>query len=147
MKKRLILIAIFFLIGAFIIYFVTEPKIETWTYDLPNDYAIKKTSDTEVFLGKYIDNVFEVEINGKQIGIEDYVAEFSYGSRYIALKCLEATSESVKVKFYIIDSINEDIYGPYDNEEIYNEVKEKIIDEKLNDWIETITKPNGAVGK
>lgn len=147
MKKRFLWITLFFLIGAIVIYIITIPKVEKWTYDLPNDYAIKKTSSTEVVLGKYIDGLFKVKQEDKQIGIEDYVAEFSYGSRYIALKCLEATSESVKVKFYIIDSINEDVYGPYDNEEIYNEVKEKIIDEKLNDWIETINRPDVAVDK
>lgn len=147
MKKRLIFITIFFLVGAFIIYFITDPKVEKWTYDLPNDYAIKKTSDTEVVLGKYIDGLFEVETSEKQIGIEDYVAEFAYSKNYIALKCLESTDNSVELKFYIIDSENENIYGPYNNEETYNAVLEKIVDEELNDWIETIKMPDGAVNK
>ena len=148
MKKRILLITIFFLIGAFIIYFITEPKLEKWTYDLlPNNYAIKKTSNTDVVLGKYINGLFDTKNGDKQIGVEEYVAEFSYGKNYIALKCLEPTDNSVKVKFYIIDSKNEDVYGPYENEETYTEVKEKIIDEELNEWIETIKMPEGAINK
>lgn len=144
MKKRFLLIFIFFIIGAVNIYIITSPKIEKWTYDLPNNYAIKKTSDTEVVLGKYIDDLFEVKQNDKQIGIEDYIAEFSYGENYISLKCLVPTEDSVNVKFYIIDSKNDNIYGPYQDEETYNAVAEKMIDEKLNDWIKTITIPDGA---
>lgn len=144
MKKRFLWIIIFFIIGAIFVYFITNPKTEKWTYDLPNNYAIKKTSDTEVVLGKYIDDLFEVKQNDKQIGIEDYIAEFSYGENYISLKCLVPTEDSVNVKFYIIDSKNDNIYGPYQDEETYNAVAEKIIDEKLNDWIKTITIPDGA---
>jgi len=149
MKKRFLLITIFFLIGALIIYFITEPKLEKWSYDLlPNNYAIKKTSNTDVVLGKYINGLFDTKNGDKQIGVEEYVAEFSYGKNYIALKCLIPTSDnSVKVKFYIIDSKNEDVYGPYENEETYTEVKEKIIDEELNEWIETIKMPEGAINK
>ena len=144
MKKRFLWIIIFFIIGAIFVYFITNPKTEKWTYDLPNNYAIKKTSDTEVVLGKYIDDLFEIKQNDKQIGIEDYIAEFSYGENYISLKCLVPTEGSVNVKFYIIDSKNDNIYGPYQDEETYNAVAEKMIDEKLNDWIKTITIPDGA---
>lgn len=148
MKKRFLLITILFLIGSFFIYFITEPKSEKWTYDLlPNDYAIKKTSNTEVVLGKYIDGLFEVEKDEKQIGVEDYVAKFSYGKNYIALNCLESSDNNLKVKFYIVDSKNENIYGPYNDEETYNKVKERIVDEELNEWIETINMPEGATNK
>lgn len=148
MKKRILWIIIFFIIGAITIYLITNPKVEKWTYDLlPNNYAIKKTSSTKVVLGKYIDGIFEVTEDDKQIGIEDYIAEFAYGENYIALKCLESKSGSVKVKFYIIDSKNSNIYGPYQDEETYNAVVDKIVDEELNNWIETITMPEGAVDK
>ena len=148
MKKRFFWIIIFFIVGAIFIYFITSPKIEKWTYDLlPNHYAIKKTSSTEVVLGKYIDGLFEVTQDGKQIGIEDYIAEFAYGETYIALKCLEPIDNSINIKFYIVDTKNDNIYGPYKDEETYNAVVDKIVDEELNDWIETITIPEGAVDK
>ena len=147
MKKRLLWIIIFFLIGALLIYIFTNPKIEKWTYDLPNNYAIKKTSETNVVLGKYIDNIFETKDNNKQIGIEDYIVEFSYGKRYISLKCLESSTDNIIVTFYIIDTSEDNIYGPYNDEETYEEVKNKIIDEDLNEWIKTTTKPDGAINR
>lgn len=147
MKKRFLWITIFFIIGAIVVYFITSPKVEKWTYELPNNYAIKKTSSTEVVLGKYIDDLFEVKQDDKQIGVEDYIAEFSYSENYVSLKCLEPTNDNVKVKFYIIDTKNDNIYGPYQDEETYNAVSEKIVEEELNDWIETIEMPIGAVNK
>lgn len=147
MKKRLLWILVFFIIGAVFVYLITNPKIEKWTYDLPNNYAIKKTAETKVVLGKYIDGLFEIKKDDKQIGVEDYIAEFKYGENYISLKCLEPEKENIKVKFYIIDSKNENIYGPYMEEETYNKVVEKIVEEELGDWIETIKKPKGAINK
>ena len=46
----------------------------------------------------------------------------------------------ILVYFYIIDSENNDIYGPYNDEETYNKVKEKIIDEEISEWIKTSNK-------
>ena len=147
MKKRLLWIIIFFIIGMVLIYIFTNPKIEKWTYDLPNNYAIKKTSETNVVLGKYIDNIFEIKDNNKQVGIEDYIAEFSYGKRYVSLKCLKSSNDNIIVKFYIVDTQEDNIYGSYNDEETYKEVKNKIVDEELNDWIKTTTKPEKAINK
>ncbi len=147
MKKRLLWILIVFVVGLILICLFTNPKIEKWTYDLPNDYAIKKTSSTQVVLGKYIDGLFEVEKDGKQMGIEDYIAEFSYGKNIIALKCLVEKENNIQVIFYIVDTKQDYIYGPYQDEETYESVKEKIVDEELSDWIETIKIPQGAVNK
>ncbi len=147
MRKRLLWIIIFFITGAVLIYIFTNPKIEKWTYDLPNNYAIKKTSETNVVLGKYIDNIFEIKDNNKQVGIEDYIAEFSYGKRYVSLKCLKSSNDNIIVKFYIVDTKEDNIYGPYNDEETYKEVKNKIVDEELNDWIKTTTKPEKAINK
>ena len=147
MKKRLLWISTFFIVGAILIYIFTNPKIEKWTYDLPNNYAIKKTSETNAVLGKYIDNIFEIKDNNKQVGIEDYIAEFSYGKRYVSLKCLKSSNDNIIVKFYIVDTKEDNIYGPYNDEETYKEVKNKIVDEELNDWIKTTTKPEKAINK
>ena len=61
MKKRILWITFFFIVAAILIYILTNPKIEKWTYDLPNHYAIKKTSETSVVLGKYVNNLFEID--------------------------------------------------------------------------------------
>lgn len=147
MKNRIIFITIFFLVGALIIYIVTKSPIEKWTYDLPNDYAIKKTSTTNVVLGKYINNLFEVDNNDNQVGITDYIVEFCYGKQYIVLKCFVPVNETYEIRYYIIDSIYNNLYGPYLDEEIYEAVAEKIISEELGNWIETIEMPKGAIDK
>ena len=146
-EKKITINNYLFLVGAFIIYFITEPKVEKWIYNLPNNYIIEKESDTKVQLGKYIDNELIFEKDNKQIGIEEYIAEFNYSEDYVSLKCLETTDENIIVKFYIIDTKNEDIYGPYLDEETYNEEKEKIVYQELNGWIETIRMPKDAINK
>ena len=147
MKTRFLGIIIFFIIGSVIIYLITIPTVEKWTYDLPNNYAIKKTSDVDVVLGKYIDNEFNVYINEEKMKINDYIAEFSYSENYITLKCIIPVDGGILVRFYIIDSLNNNIYGPYETEEIYVKMVDELINEELSEWIETITKPDGAINK
>lgn len=140
MKKRLIIIGFITVIGLIIINCFVHPKVELWTYeDLPNDYVIEKKSETDMVIGKKESNKIITQKDDKKIGIEEYIAEFSYGENYIALKCLNPNQKenTVEVRFYIIDSQNEDIYGPYDLESTYLEVKEKIVTEELNDWIKS----------
>lgn len=121
---------------------------EKWTYkDLPNDYAIKKTGETEMVVGKYIDGIFEIETEDKKIGLETYIAEFQKSENYIGLKCLKNENEELSVFFYVIDTKEEDIYGPYNTEETYQAVMEKIVDETFGEWIKTIEKPEGAVSE
>ena len=92
-------------------------------------------------------HIFEIKDNNKQVGIEDYIAEFSYGERYVSLKCLKSSNDNIIVKFYIVDTKEDNIYGPYNDEETYKKVKNKIVDEELNDWIKTTTKPEKAINK
>lgn len=145
MKKRLIIIGFITVVGLILIDFFVKPKVELWTYEkLPNDYVIEKKSETDMVIGKKENNKIITQKEGKKIGIEEYIAEFSYGENYIALKCLNPNQKenTVEVRFYIIDSQNEDIYGPYDLESTYLEVKEKIVTEELNDWIKSDTLKN-----
>ena len=55
--------------------------------------------------------------------------------------CIIPTDDKIDIKYYIVDSKNSNLYGPYDSEETYNKVKEKIVDENLGEWIDTIEKP------
>ncbi|MBE6146900.1 MAG: hypothetical protein E7168_01040 [Firmicutes bacterium] len=145
MKKKIfiILLTIFSIICS-----GCEPLPEKWTYkDLPNNYAIKKTSDTELVIGKYIDGIFEIETKDKKIGIETYIAEFQKSENYIGLKCLKNENNELSIFFYIIDTKEEDIYGPYNTEETYQAVMDKIVDEEFGEWIKTIEKPEGAISE
>ena len=141
MKTRILVLIFLTVIGLGIIDSVFKPKVKLWTYDdLPNNYVIKKESETNMIIGKKENNKIITKKEDKKIGLDEYIAEFSYGDKYITLKCLNPNDEnnSIDVKFYIIDSKEEVIYGPYDLEETYLEEKAKIVDEKISDWIKTI---------
>ena len=131
MKIRLIILILLTIIGLGIIEANFNPKTKLWIYDeLPNNYIIEKTSETNVVLSN----------NKNQIIIDEYIAEFSYGKRYIGLKCLEPNEEenTINIKFYIVDSETNKVYGPYNLESNYLDEKEKIVSEELTDWIKTI---------
>ena len=133
LKKGFILSLFFLLTGCNLF-------VHTWVYkELPNDYAIQKKSDTKMVVGKYIDGTLEIEQDGKKIGFSEYVSEFQKGERYIGFKCVKSASNGIDMLFYIIDTEDSDLYGPYSVESTYNAVKEKIVSEELGDWIKTST--------
>lgn len=112
----------------------------TWIYkELPNDYAIQKKSDTKMIIGKYIDGTIEIEKDGKRIGFKEYVSEFQKGERYVGFKCVKSADKGINMLFYIIDTEEDDLYGPYSIESTYQAVKEKIVSEDLGEWIKTST--------
>ena len=131
MKKRILVLIILTVIGLGIIDGTFKPKIDLWTYDkLPNKYIIEKKSETNVVLSN----------SNNKIIINEYIAEFSYGKRYIGLKCLEPNEEenTINIKFYIVDSKTNEVYGPYNLESTYLDEKERFVTEELSDWIKTI---------
>lgn len=116
-----------------------------WKLSLPNDYEIRRISNKSVILGKIKDKEIVTEIDGVEVGVEEYVSKFSYSDNYIMVMCLIPNDDNIDIKYYIIDSKNDNRYGPYNDEETLNKVKEKIVDEELSDWIDTIEKPENAV--
>lgn len=134
MKKILILIVcVFCLTGC--------GKDYEWDYDLPNNYVIRKINANEVVLGVKSNNDLMFENGqGSTIGVQTYIAEFKYGKNFIVLKCLVKEEENINILFYIIDSNDEDVYGPYSTENAYEISSTEIIgNEKLSDWISTST--------
>ena len=122
-RIRLLLIILLTIIGLIVIIIITNPKIET--INLINNYKIVKKSDTNIKL-----------FNDKKEVITDYIGEYSYGKRFILLKCIE-DSEDLNVIFYIIDTKDDDIHGPYKDYETFNLVIKEIVDEEVNDYIKT----------
>lgn len=116
-----------------------------WKYLLPNNYEIKRINNTTVILGKKINNETVTVIDSTIIGVEEYVSKFSYSDNYIAVMCLIPTDTNIDIKYYIIDSKNANRYGPYNDEETFNKVKDKLVNENLGEWIDTIEKPKDAV--
>ena len=124
MKKRILLITIFLIVGLIIIYIVTIPKNTKWTYKINKNYSVKKTSDTDIYL-----------YNKKDKVINDYIAEFSYGRKFVLLKCV---TETVNIQFYIVDISTDTVYGPFPDYTSYEVIKEEVVNEKTGKWIDTI---------
>lgn len=130
MKKRILFITILTIIGLIIIFNIPLSESKNWSTNLINGYLIKKEAETKITLGKIEDNKY-ISI------ISDYIAEYGYGEKYILLKCLNNEDE-LKVVFYIIDTINNNIYGPYYNYQDFIDKQEEIIDERIGDYVKTI---------
>lgn len=129
MKKRILLIIIFFTIAMSIMLLITTPKKDKWIYKINDSYYIEKKSDTLVQLKK-----------GNELIIKEYIGEFTFDDNYVETKCI-MPGDTVTIIYYIVD-IKKDIkYGPYNLEE-YESVKKNVIDSKLNNWTETIVNPN-----
>ena len=126
LKKRILIMVIVTIIGLIIIFTIPLSKNNNWNKELINKYYIEKKSDIDIKL--YKDN---------KIIISDYIAEYSYGERYILLKCLE-NKQNINIKFYIIDTINNEIYGPYIDYETYKVIKDEVVKEETNNFIKTI---------
>ena len=124
MKKRLIILSVLLVIGLIIIFIITMPKKNNWVYEIHDNYEIVKTSDTDIYLEK-----------DKKKMVNEYVSEFSYGEKFIMLKTVDT---DVNVKFYIIDTSNDSIYGPFTDYEVFNKIKEEVVDEEVSEWIDTI---------
>lgn len=126
LKKRILIMVIVTIIGLIIIFTIPLSKNNNWNKELINNYYIEKKSDIDIKL--YKDN---------KVIISDYIAEYSYGERYILLKCLE-NKQNINIKFYIIDTINNEIYGPYIDYETYKVIKDEVVKEETNNFIKTI---------
>ena len=124
MKKRLLLITIFLIIGLIVVYIITIPKPTTWTYKINNNYKVKKESDTDIYL-----------YNKKSKVVSDYISEFSYGKKFVLLKCVDT---NINIKFYIVDTSSDTIYGPFLDYTSYEVIRDEVVKEKTGKWIETI---------
>ena len=124
-RKRIVLLSIVFIIGLIVILLIPignkEKKIE-----LIEGYYILKNSDTDVTL--YKDN--------KQI-INDYIAEYSYGKRFILIKSLD-NEGSLNIKFSIIDTKMGEIYGPFIDYVTYEVIRDEIVNEETSNFKNTL---------
>lgn len=103
--------------------------VKTWHHDLPNNYQIRKTKDLKVQVGYVENNKFYLDYNDKKVGVDEYTAEFQTSDNYVGLKCVK--EETLEVIYYIIDTKNQNVYGPYSDLDTYLEVIVKITDNEV----------------
>ncbi len=115
-----------------------------WSYILPNDYEIWHINSREIVCGKK---------NGEQSlssTVTNYISEFCYNTQYVCLQCVvvpEDLSQPIDKSnpyFYIIDTLNDETYGPFTELEYSEYIGEKSIAD-LTSWIKTAPRPEGAV--
>ena len=143
--KTFLIVIVIGTIGIMIYLHYNNDLRLSWNYDLPNNYVIKKINEYKFKVGYKYNNDFYLELDNKKIGLEIHIAEFQYSDNFVGLKCAESNKDSINVLFYIIDTFNQNIYGPYNNEEIYIKVQDSIMNgEIFNDFQSTLEIPKGS---
>lgn len=105
-----------------------------WKYNFSNNYQIRNDSKMITKVGLVLDNKFYINYKGKKVGVDDYIAEYQYSDNFIGLRCVK--NDTLEVIYYIIDTKNRDVYGFYNELDIYNEVKNRITNnEKFTKFI------------
>ena len=102
-----------------------------WKHNLPNNYQIRKGKDMMVHVGYVDNNKFYINYEGKKVGVDEYVAEFQTSDNYVGLRCVK--EKTLEVIYYIIDTKNRNVYGPYNDLDTYLEVLVKITDGEVFD--------------
>lgn len=143
MKKLLLIVLeviVIFLVELSLLFIMTKSVY----YDIIDDYTIFKKNIKDVKLLQ----------NGKSV-IDDYILQVQYDDRYIFLKTIEKNKiaklnkkdikeyingnysvlNDVEKQFYIIDTSNGDVSGPYNIDEFTSLYKETDVNyEKLVKW-------------
>jgi len=142
--KYILLIGTILALGLFCIYKLTA---KTWVYDLPNNYKLRKTATANVTLGVEIDGDFYTKYQGKKVGIEEYIAEFQENEQFVGVKVLEVEEDTTNLLFYLIDTKEREVHGPYRDEESYLAASGVWSEKGLGDWKTTTETPEGAYFK
>jgi aspartate carbamoyltransferase catalytic subunit len=122
---------------------------QDWTYDkLPNGYEIWRINSEDISLLK-------TDGDSSDLRIDRYILEFCYNDSYIGIKRLmidenlpyqEAHIEDMdpsNFSYYLVDTVNDVVMGPYTAEEYENQIEALKID-TMCDWIKTVPMPEGA---
>ena len=152
--KKCLLIVLCFLMTFFL---VGCPAWSDWEYYLPNDYIIFRVNSRNIKLAEQTIYKEKQTIYGKKeyhdidTVVDNYISEFCYNEQFIAVKQMNPetmnfedfeTNNFESAVFYLVDTSNDDVFGPYQTEAEFN----KIIDGKeitnLCQWISTRNNPN-----
>jgi hypothetical protein len=148
---RLIVLIIAILIALLtaILMLAFSQAFQDWTYDkLPNGYEIVHVNSEDIELDK-------ADGDSLDIKIDRYILEFCYNDSYIGIKRLmiddnlpyqEAHIEDIDASnpsYYLVDTVNDVVMGPYTAEEYENQIEALKID-TMCDWIKTVPMPEGA---
>lgn len=123
------LIKIFIIV--FFCFFSISCGVKTWEKDLPNNYQIRLNKKLNVEVGYVENDKFYINYNDKKVGVDNYVAEYQTSVNFIGLKCV--VKGTLEVIYYLIDTKEQNVYGPYKELDTYLEVQSKITNNEIFD--------------
>ena len=137
-----LLIAILIALLIAILMLASGQAFQDWTY------VIVRVNSEDIELDK-------ADGDSLDIKIDRYILEFCYNDSYIGIKRLmidenlpyqEAHIEDMDASnpsYYLVDTVNDVVMGPYTAEEYENQIEALKID-TMCDWIKTVPMPEGA---
>lgn len=148
---RIVLITVFaaaFILDMLTILIVVTNGQDDWGYPLPNNYEISRINSNAIVLNKTVGQSY----NGV---IDRYIQSFCYNDRYIGIEHLRELInpeepdelypelDTAHPEYYLIDSEQDVIYGPYTKDEYVKQMEDLHIS-KMGEWIPTVPKPEGV---
>lgn len=136
-----------------------DKLVEVWKYNLPNNYELKLDRDRQIGIGYHppgTPTTYYLAIDGKEgdavpIGIRPQVVAFTTNESYIcaqsvAPKDFEAyISGESSVSYYILDTIYQKCYGPYENLDAFESKAKQLEIYPIVEWKKTDIPPDGAI--
>lgn len=152
-KRGAILLALCFLVfNLFGCRVIRWNPTGDWTYEnLPNGYALMRINKKTVNLVITDQQLSHKGVLTGRPLINTYISAICNNERYIAVKWTdpdEIDFEKIKdhdfstAKYYIVDSTNDDLYGPYDTEEAFLRQCEELSVGEFSEWINTLDMPS-----
>lgn len=121
-----------------------DPGSRDWKCVLINNYQIAELSAGKIILGKIDDEGIG------EIVIEPCVIAYCVNEKYIGIQQKEysdsqqAVEESISPDYYLVDTVSNDVFGPYTQYEYEQKCTELDI-YGMGEWIPTSPRPEDAV--
>ena len=115
-----------------------------WAYKLPNEYEIWHINSRSIVCGK------KKTTNSINTLIGGFISAFCYNKNIVVLQQVDVPTDisepidTSKPVYYIIDTINDKLYGPFTADEYEDKINE-FKTNGLTDWIYTVPTPEGVV--
>ena len=117
-----------------------------WTYVLPNGYVMVRINSRNILIGQS----YEYTLDSKN-GIEAHIIEFCFNDRYVCAQQVDVTKDLNKPvnkddpRYLILDTLNQEVIGPFTDIDAYNRELIRLEVTDLCDWIATSPAPKGAI--
>jgi len=126
------------------------PGASDWSYALPNQYQIVRANSHSISIGFGSTKGSTTICDGEKIyGVDAYVWGFCENDRYVGVKQVDVPEKArdkvhlLNPRYYLIDTLKQNVYGPYKEEEYNKECKRQRVS-GLSGWQVTDPAPEGA---